>query len=419
MGVRGLYELISKNAPRAIKTCSYSMYSGRIIAIDASIQIYKCLHNITRYEYDNYQLLSGKVNSHLTGLFSITHNMVDMGIKPLYVFDGKPPILKSIILNKRDEQKKNNLSILENMIKTADNQTSIEIESKLKQVTGVFGNKIKDESNPVDRLAKSEAKRFIELVQQIVGTPIDSDIKKADSSSYVLQDETDIPKNLTYDEAKIAKKSIKMSYRHINECKKLLDLMGIPYIEAPSEAEAQCAALCRTGVVSAAVSEDLDTLAFSSPTLLRNFIEWDSNEIAASRINLKEVLKQLGINQESFVDLCILMGCDYCDSIQGIGPGKVLHLIKRYGNIEKILKNLDEERYTLPDNFNYKEARELFLRPDVKEVDKSDLKWTKPNEEDLIEFLVKENGCEKDKVLVGIKKLENVLKYNGKSFYRR
>ncbi|KXN69676.1 putative flap endonuclease 1 [Conidiobolus coronatus NRRL 28638] len=418
MGVRGLYELISKNAPRAIKPCNYNMYSGHIIAIDASIQIYKCLHNITRYEYDNFNLLSGKVSSHIRGLFSITYNMVNMGIKPLYVFDGKPPILKSIVLNKRDEQKKNNLSILENMIKAADNQTSIEIENKLKQVTEVFGNKAKEESNPADRLAKNEAKRFIELVQQIVGTPMESDIKREEFSSHVSQDEVDIPTNLTYDEAKIAKKSIKMSYKHINECKKLLDLMGIPYIEAPSEAEAQCAALCRAGVVSAAASDDLDTLAFSSPTLLRNFIGWGSNEIVASRISLKEVLKQLDINQKSFVDLCILMGCDYCDVIQGIGPGKALHLIKRYGNIETIVKNLDVEGYALPDNFSYKEARELFLRPNVKEVNQSDFKWTKPNEEGLIKFLVKENGCEKDKVLIGVKKLENGLKYNGKSLYR-
>ncbi len=67
-----------------------------------------------------------------------------------------------------------------------------------------------------------------------------------------------------------------------------------------------------------------------------------------------------------FIDLCILLGCDYCDTIRGIGPKRALQLIKQYGDIETILKHLDTKKYTVPDNFPYKEVRELFKAPDVK-----------------------------------------------------
>ncbi|KAF5189966.1 Flap endonuclease, partial [Thalictrum thalictroides] len=64
--------------------------------------------------------------------------------------------------------------------------------------------------------------------------------------------------------------------QHNDDCKKLLRLMGVPVIEAPSEAEAECAALCKSG----------------------------------------KILEELNLSMDQFIDLCILCGCDYCDSIR-------------------------------------------------------------------------------------------------------
>lgn len=58
---------------------------------------------------------------------------------------------------------------------------------------------------------------------------------------------------------------------------------------------------------------------------------------------LAKVLQGLEINFEEFTDLCILLGCDYCDSIKGIGQKRALDLIKQYRNIETILKNIDKK----------------------------------------------------------------------------
>lgn len=70
-----------------------------------------------------------------------------------------------------------------------------------------------------------------------------------------------------------------------------------------------------------------------------------------------------------FIDLCILLGCDYCESIRGIGPKRAVELIKQFDNIETILKNIDTKKYTVPEEWNYKQARELFVNPEVTDPD--------------------------------------------------
>ncbi|KAJ3361549.1 Elongation of fatty acids protein 2 [Kappamyces sp. JEL0680] len=128
---------------------------------------------------------------------------------------------------------------------------------------------------------------------------------------------------------------------HNQECQKLLDLMGIPWVDAPCEAEAQCAALAKAG---------------------------------------------------KFIDLCILLGCDYLDSIRGIGPHKAYSLIKEHKSLERILEVIDKKKHPVPDDWPYKEARELFKNPDVTDPATIDLKWTPANEEGIVEFLCKEKG---------------------------
>lgn len=70
------------------------------------------------------------------------------------------------------------------------------------------------------------------------------------------------------DVERFAKRTVKMEKSHIEDCKKLLVLMGMPVVEAPCEAEAQCAALAKADKVYAAASEDMDTMTFGAPRLV-------------------------------------------------------------------------------------------------------------------------------------------------------
>ena len=189
--------------------------------------------------------------------------------------------------------------------------------------------------------------------------------------------------------------------------------MGIPYVEAPTEAEAQCAALARAGKVYAAASEDMDTLTFDSPVLIRHltFSEQRNTKEPIQEIDLSKVLTGLNMTREQFVDFCILLGCDYCDTIPKVGPKSALDLIRKHGTLEELVKWIKKsEKYTLPEDWPFADARELFLKPDVTPPEQFDFKWTGPDTEELVKFLVDEKGFNVDRVRGGAKRLETNMK---------
>lgn len=175
----------------------------------------------------------------------------------------------------------------------------------------------------------------------------------------------------------MAGRSIKITAEMMSDAKKLLGLMGIPIIEAPSEAESQCAAVVKLGLAYGTASEDMDSLTFGTNFLLRGF---NSKKEPIVQIELAQVLEGFGMNHEEFVDLCILCGCDYTTNIPGIGPIKAFKFIEECKTIETVISKIEKEnenpnkkkKYQVPENFHYEESRVLFHKPDV-ENDKEKL----------------------------------------------
>nr|KJB72949.1 hypothetical protein B456_011G205800 [Gossypium raimondii] len=177
--------------------------------------------------------------------------------------------------------------------------------------------------------------------------------------------------------------------------------------DAPSEAEAQCAALCKSGKVYAVASEDMDSLTFGTPKFLRHLMDPSSRKVPVMEFDVAKVLEELNLTMDQFIDLCILSGCDYCDSIRGIGGQTALKLIRQHGSIEEILQNINKERYSIPDDWPYEEARRLFKEPLVCMDDEQlEMKWSPPDLEGLITFLVNENGFNIDRVTKGVEKIK-------------
>jgi len=189
--------------------------------------------------------------------------------------------------------------------------------------------------------------------------------------------------------------------------KGLLRLMGVPVVEAPGEAEAQCAELVRAGKVHATVS-DMNALTFGSKVLLRNSTVPEFGKMTAVPVQeyfLDKVLAGMGMTSAQFIDLCILLGCDYCSNIKGVGPKKAVELIKKHGSIEKILKNIDVDKYQVPEGWHYKEARQLFLKPDVQNGDEFELDWAEPDVQGVVKLLVTENGFNEERVRTALDRL--------------
>jgi flap endonuclease-1 len=81
-------------------------FTNKIVAIDAYNAIYQFLATIRGPDGLNLTDAHGHVTSHLTGLFYRNINFLSLGIKPIYVFDGKSPSLKSAEIEHRRQIKK-------------------------------------------------------------------------------------------------------------------------------------------------------------------------------------------------------------------------------------------------------------------------------------------------------------------------
>ena len=87
----------------------------------------------------------------------------------------------------------------------------------------------------------------------------------------------------------------------------------------------------------------------------------EARKLPILEFRLPDILAAMELTMPQFVDLCILCGCDYTDTIRGIGPKNALKLIKTHGSIEKVLENLDTAKYPLPDSFDFVQVRRAVL----------------------------------------------------------
>lgn len=191
--------------------------------------------------------------------------------------------------------------------------------------------------------------------------------------------------------------SFKITSEIIDDTKKMLSILGVPYIEAPEEADSQCVSLLENNLIYAVATEDMDLLTFKCNRLLKNFFSYDEEII---EISYTKMLEELKINDNQFLDLCILLGCDYLPRLPGLGQVKSFDYIKKYKSIKNILelKTIKE-----PENYNYIEVEEYFK--------KASSKCIVPTEDDLtIKFRENENEEIHD-FLVNICKF-NTIKYN-------
>jgi flap endonuclease-1 len=100
-----------------------------------------------------------------------------------------------------------------------------------------------------------------------------------------------------------------------------------------------------------------------------------------------------------------MLGCDYCETIRGIGPKRAIDLITEHKTIENVLAHIDKAKYTPPENWLFKEARELFLHPEVADLSTIELKWNEPDEEGLVKYMCTEKGFGEDRMRNGVKKI--------------
>ncbi len=295
-------------------------------AIDAHNALYQFLTIIRQPDGTPLVDAEGRITSHLSGLFFRTTKLLELGVRPVYVYDGPPPPLKS---------------------------RTIEARRILREEAG------RQYAAAVERGDHEEAYRQARSATRIDGAVIDSS-------------------------------------------RRLLDLLGVPWVQAPSEGEAEAARLAATGQVAYAVSQDYDSLLFGAPLLARNItisgrrrLHGRTITVEPERIRLAAVLEGLGIEREELILVGILVGTDFNEGVRGVGPKTALKIV-RDGRFEETVA----ER--LP-GFDPAPIVDFFQSPPSGGT--ADLEWKTPDGDGLRAMLCDEYSFSGDRVNGALERL--------------
>ena len=204
---------------------------------------------------------------------------------------------------------------------------------------------------------------------------------------------------------KYSKRFVRLSDEIINESKELLRAFGIPVIQAPSEAEAQCAFIAEQGDAYAIVSQDADSLLSGTPRLIRNLTISQKRRLPSGQvvnikpeiIELKNVLSFLDINQDQLIVLAILIGTDYNrEGVKKVGPKSALKLVKQYHDFNELFKEVKAD-------FNWKEIYAVFKSMPI--MKNYQLKFSSPDNKKIKEILVEEHDFDEKRVINTLNKL--------------
>jgi len=319
-------------------TVSLEDLGGSSIAIDAYNALYQFLAIIRQPDGTPLKDRAGRVTSHLSGLLYRTSNLVEKGIRVIYVFDGVPPTLKEVEIKRRKRVKEEALIKYERALEKGDLE---------------------------------EARVYAQATSTL--------------KDYMEQDS-----------------------------KHLLRLMGVPWVQAPSEGEAQAAYLAKRGDADFCASQDYDSLLFGAPRLVRNVAITGRRKLPRQKayvqvlpetVELDKVMKDLAITHEQLVDIGILVGTDYNpDGVKGVGPKTAVELIRKYGSLENLLPKLDKAEFPV----DPLRIRQVFLQPRV--TDNYRIQWREPDIEGAVEFLCEERDFSQDRVRKALEKMAEGFK---------
>jgi flap endonuclease-1 len=257
------------------------------------------------------------------------------------------------------------------------------------------------------------AERRISLVYVFDGIPptlkeVEIKRRRAVKEEAIVKYEKAISRGEVEEAKRYAQATVSLKDMMVEDAHRLLDLLGVPYVQAPSEGEAQAAYMAARGDVWAAVSQDYDSLLFGATKLVRNLAISGKRKLPMREayvrvdpeiIELAAILQSLELTREQLIDLGILIGTDFNpDGFKGIGPKTALKLIRENGSIESIgQKNPD---FKLPPNLS--RIREVFLKPEV--TKHYTLHWKEPKTEELVSFRCGERDFNEERVRTAVER---------------
>ena len=315
MGIKGLCQFLRKTAPDLVVEVPLSSLSGQRLAVDASVYLYKfiCIDNQFKGQW---------VDMFINFIVWLRKN----NIRPLFIFDGKPPKQKE----RTQKERRANRHRIE--------QKVLELEEILETL------------NEYD-----------------INDPIPADLRvrinDAVNQDTAYWSRKEIMREINNRFKKENSKAIHIGPAENKRIQDLLTFMGLPWFKAAGEAERTCAWLCKWEYVKGVITTDSDVLAYGAPIFVQNV---RINQDTCNIIRHEDVLQVLDLTPIQFIDFCIMCGTDYNERIPGIGPARAYNLMCEHENLDCISDT------TLDTTILYHtEGRQLFTLPakdDVKSV---------------------------------------------------
>ena len=301
MGIRMLNKFLQDKCKTSISFINLSELSGKRIAVDISIYLYKFLSD----------------NALLENLYLMISIFREHKITPIFVFDGKPPVEKNDTIAFR---KKTKMNAREEYYRLK--QILHDIESDAAILSESEGN---SDSN-------SNSNRTIVEVDE-------------ETSVSIPSNSVDIRMMMN----KLKKKFVILKSVHIQDAKTLLQAYGMTYIESPGEADILCAKLVSKNIVYACLSEDTDMFVYGCSRVLRYLSLTSSTTII---YDFQEIIKTLDMTPYEFRQLCIMYGCDYLpkNENQNYKNMTIFNSYKMFKSYKEYLKNIVSDNNDNNDN---------------------------------------------------------------------
>jgi flap endonuclease-1 len=257
MGVKGLMRFLNTECRKdevgsGVGTISIRDLRGKTVVIDASIYMY-------RFKQD------GRLHELFYHMVSI---LVSHKIKPIFVFDGKPPESKMDTIETRREGRRD---------------AKLEYDVMKQRVDALH-----------DQLVAARA--------------------EASPDTILCADHEKRLRRMRWKLETVRRESVTLTHQNFVSIKHLLDTMGIYHITPPYEADPLCVKFVNSGVAYACMTEDTDMFVYGCHRVIRSLDLYDQTVVLYTT---DAILKRLGVSHRMFRTMCFLSGTDYSTTRYG------------------------------------------------------------------------------------------------------
>lgn len=386
MGIKNFTKFIREKFPQVLIPFHISEFCGKKIGIESHLFLYK--FKCAQFSNNN----TNKNNNWKTQFMYFLISLRKYNVHPVIILEGniKPNAksdtvkqrienrekvkrriqllhdLKNILLKKQDVPKEICLELQQ----TGQNiQIFPELYKKISSSSFEYHSSSDEDNDKIDKNNDDNEVSIQKMTKRDLLLSLHPSLK-------IINDEIE----------KLTKRTVSVCNEDIDFLKSICDGLGIPYIQAPCEAEAYLCGLLKAKAIDGVMTDDSDVCAYGCDMWITKYTYKQYNENGqtntAYKISTTQLMNEMGIDESQFLDLCIMSGTDYCENPKGLGCVKLLKIIKEE-------KDKYKQKFW---NEEYEDAKNIFQTQGVFDTYPK-IEWCKIPSVEKLEKMMNHIGC--------------------------